>query len=555
MRGLYLLALVITLALILAACGGDTESTGGDGDTSSSESGDSSSEGSSEESDEPKQGGDLVLASTGSPTMFNPLYTSDTTSGVVEDMIYNGLTGTAPDGEKTPDLATEWEHNDDGTVLTFYLRDDVTWHDGEPFTAEDVEFTYSLPLSEDYTGPRATYFKSVEKVEAIDDYTVEITLKSPDATFLTKSTGYGVLPKHILGDVPIADIAKHEFNTKNPIGTGPFKFVEWKQGQHVLVEANEDYFEGRPNFDTITQKIVDDSNAMLAQFQAGDIDFIGVPSDNLSSAEALVERGQAEMETVLRTSYTYIGYNHRIPMFEDKKVRQALTHAIDRETFLESVMDGNGQVINHPGYPEGWAYNDDVPEFEYDPEKAKELLAEAGWTDTNDEGILVNEDGEEFEFTLKLQQGNTVRTKVAEYAQEEWGKLGIKVNLNVSEWSAFLQELDAPHDFDAFILGLSASLDPSVTSVYHSSEAENGLNRAGYSNKELDKLMEESDHIADQDERAEKIKEIQGIIAEDQPFTYMFLSTNNYIFKPELKGIQMHPTSSYYKINEWWFDE
>src|SRR5699024_9906350 len=139
MRGLYLLALVITLALILAECGGDTESTDDDGDTSSSESGDSSSEGSSEESDEPKQGGDLVLASTGSPTMFNPLYTSDTTSGVVEDMIYNGLTGTAPDGEMIPDLASEWEYNEDETVLTFTLRDDVTWHDGARVTTKRVE--------------------------------------------------------------------------------------------------------------------------------------------------------------------------------------------------------------------------------------------------------------------------------------------------------------------------------------------------------------------------------------------------------------------------------
>ncbi len=544
MRILYLLGIIIGFTLILAACGGNDKNDNGTENAGKSDG----------SSGEPKQGGDLVIASTGSPTMFNPLYTSDTTSGVVEDMIYNGLTNTAPDGEKIPDLAEDWEYNDDETVLTFYLRDDVTWHDGEPFTADDVVFTYSLPLSDDYTGPRASYFKSVESIEAIDDHTVEFTLKYADATFLTKSTGYGVLPEHILGDVPINDIAKHEFNTKNPIGTGPFKFVEWKQGQHVLVEANDDYFDGRPNFDTITQKIVDDSNAMLAQFQAGDIDFIGVSSDDISSAEALVQKGDAEMDSVLSTSYTYIGYNNRLPMFQDKRVRQALTYAINREEFVQSVMQGNAQVVNHPGYPEGWAYNDDVPAYEYDPEKAEELLAEAGWT-KNDDGTLVDENGDEFEITLKLQQGNTVRTKVAEYAQEEWGKLGIKVNLNVSEWSAFLKELDAPHDFDAFILGLSASLDPSVTTVYHSSEAENGLNRAGFSNEELDKLMEESDQTADPEERAEKIKEIQGIIAEEQPLTFFYMATNNYIYKPKVKGIELHPTGAYFNIDEWWFDE
>src|SRR5699024_7389456 len=194
-------------------------------------------------------------------------------------------------------------------------------------------------------------------------------------------------------------------------------------------------------------------------------------------------------------------------------------------------------------------------DYPYDPEKAEELLAEAGWSEKNDKGILIDEDGNEFELTIKLQQGNTDRTKVAEYAQEEWGKLGIKVRLTVSEWSAFSKELDASHDFDVFILGLSASLDPSVTSVYHSDEAENGLNRFGYQNPELDKLMEESDQIADQEERAEKIKEIQAIIAEEQPVTYMFMATNNYIYKPKLKGIELHPTGAYYNIDEWWFDE
>lgn len=546
-KAFYLFVLLITAGLVLAACNPDPDATGSKKNGEKEE-----KEG---ESGEPKEGGDLILASAGSPTMFNPLYTSDTTSGVIEDMIYSGLTSTAPDGEMLPDLATDWEYNDDETVLTFNLRDDVTWHDGEPFTAEDVAFAYSLPLHEDYTGPRATYFKSVEKIEALDDHTVEITLEYADSTFLTKSTGYGVLPEHILGDVPVNDISKHEFNTKEPIGTGPFKFVEWKQGQHVLVEANEDYFDGRPNFDTITQKIVDDSNAMLVQFQAGDIDFIGVSSDDLSSAQALVDRGEAEMDSILSTSYTYIGYNTRLPKLEDKKVRQALTYAIDREQFVESVMEGNAEVINHPGYPEGWAYNDDVPTYDYDPDKAAELLAEAGWEEKNDKGILIDKDGNEFEINMKLQQGNTVRTKVAEYAQEQWSDLGIKVKLNVSEWSAFLKELDPPHDFDAFILGLSASLDPSVTTVYHSSEAENGLNRAGFASDELDKLMDESDQTADQDERAEQIKEIQRIIAEEQPLTFMYMATNNYIYNPKVKGITLHPTGAYYNIDEWWFDE
>lgn len=548
LKSAVFLTITIIFTLFLVACGG-AEEVSEEGESRSG-----SDEKKTEETTEGgKQGGDLVISSTGSPTMFNPLYTSDTTSGIVEGFIYNGLTKTAPDGSKEPDLATEWDFNEDGTVLTFKLRDDVYFHDGEKFTADDVVFTYSLPLHEDYTGPRATYFESVEKIEAIDDYTVEIILKSPDVTFLTKSTGYGILPEHILGDVPVADIGRHEFNTKEPIGTGPFKFVEWKQGQHVLVEANEDYFDGRPNFDTITQKIVDDSNAQLVQFQAGDIDFIGVSSDNLTAAQALVDRGEAEMDSILANSYTYIGYNHRKPMFQDKRVRQALSYAIDKEAFIETVMHGNAIAAHHPGYPEGWAFNEDTMEFDYDPDKALELLAEAGWEEKNEDGILVNEDGEEFKFTLKLQQGNTVRTKLAEYAQEQWREIGISVDLNVSEWSAYLKELDE-RDFDAFILGLSASLDPSVTTVYHSSQ-EDALNRGGYNNPELDELMIESDHTTDEKERAEQIKEIQAIIAEDQPMTYIFFAHNNYIYRPGLKGMILHPNSTYYNVEEWYFED
>lgn len=494
----------------------------------------------------------LTIGATSEILTFNDLYTTQGADREIAGLVFSALTKTDVNGEAIPDLAESWENSDDGLVWTFYLREDVTWHDGKPFTADDVVFTYSIPLDQEYTGPRAYNFEAIESIEALDEYTVQITLKEVVAPFLLRATTYNILPEHILGDVPISELGEHEFNTRNPIGTGPFKFDEWVQGQYIRFVANEEYFGGRPDIDVVIRKEVPDSNAMLAQFKAGDIDFLSLTAEDLPEAEALVSEGQAELVTGLSSGYTHIEYNLRNPLFEDKRVRQALTHALNREEMVEVVLDGNGEVAHSPGLPLLWAFNEDVPKFEYDPERAKELLAEAGWVDTDEDGILVNEQGERFSFNILGNPTNEVRTQMIQIAQQQWREIGVEAVPQFMEGNALLEKIGPPNwDYDSALLGWSVSLDPSVTGFFHSDEIENGLNRGGYSNPELDELMKASEQTVDQEERKELIEEIQAIIAEEQPYTFLYYSNSSKLHVPNLKGVEHHPTSTFFKISEW----
>lgn len=498
----------------------------------------------------------LNIGATSDILTFNDLYTTQGADREVAGLVFSSLTTIDATGEATPDLAESWENSDDGLIWTFHLKENVTWHDGEPFTADDVVFTYSIPLAEDYTGPRAYNFEAIDTIEALDDYTVQITLKEVVASFLSRTTTFNILPEHILGNVPIAELGEHEFNTKKPIGTGPFKFDEWAQGQYIKLVANDDYFDGRPDIDVLYRKEVPDSNSMLAQFIAGDIDFLSLSSEDLPEAESLVNQGQATLVSGLSSGYTHIEYNLRNPLFEDKRVRQALTHALNREEMVEVILEGNGEVAHSPGLPLLWAFNEDVPKFEYNPEKAKELLAEAGWVNTDDDGILVNDKGERFSFDILGNPTNEIRKQMIQVAQQQWKEVGIEAVPQFMEGNALLEKIGSPNwDYDSALLGWSVSLDPSVTGFFHSDEIEKGLNRGGYSNPELDKLMKKSDQTVDQEERKKLIEEIHEIIAEDQPYTFLYYSNSSRLHVPNLKGVEHHPTSTFFQISKWTLEE
>lgn len=547
-----MITIFFIFSIMLAACSTGTDGKGtGNDDGEKVEEQSSEKESSNTDSGDPKQGGDLIIGNVSAPTLFNPMFSTDVPSRTIEGFIFDQLTSIDENLEPAPGLAEKWEHSEDGLSWTFHLREGVTWHDGEPFTAEDVVFSYSIPMHEDYTGPRASYFAKIDSLVADDDYTLTIKLKEPDAKFLFQTTVYRILPKHILGDVPIADMAEAEFNTKNPIGTGPFKFAEWAQGQYVKVVANDDYWDGRPYLDSVTYKIVPDANALLAQYQAGDIDFMRVSQSDMPTVEALIAKGQAQLHKVPDLQYNFIGYDLRNPLFEDKRVRQALTHALNREEILETLVFGDGEISNSPGLPFSWAYNKDVPVFEYNPEKARQLLDEAGWKPGND-GIL-EKDGLRFSFTIKSGQGRLVREQITQVAQQQWKEVGIEVTPMIIEWSAFTDQLNK-HDFDAYILGWSLSADPSITPYFHTREIENGFNRGAYSNPELDEIMDESDRTVDRDKRAELIKEAQAIVAEDQPYTFIYSQNGNLMYVPELHAT-VETISDYYNIHKWWMEK
>ncbi|HET7616289.1 MAG TPA: peptide-binding protein, partial [Bacillales bacterium] len=521
----FIMMLALVFALVLSAC---SSGNGGTQKASKGESGDQNqSQGSNEETAKPQNGGDIVLGSIGSPTIFNPYYSTDVPSSDVQYLMFNSLVTVDKSFNPQPSLAKSWEVSDDGLTYTFKLRKDVKWQDGKPFTADDVVFSFNIPRDKDYTGPRGSDFEQIKSIKAVDKYTVKVELKQPYAPFLTSTATYYILPKHILKDVPIKKMAKADFNTKHPIGTGPYKFVEWKDGQYVKLKANEDYFKGRPHIDTVTYKIVPDANSLLAQFQAGQVDYIDVQAPDIATAQTLVEQGKAKMKSQLELSYTYLGYNLRNPLFKDKKVRQALTMAIDREKIIKAVVNGQGKVANAPGSPVSWAFNSNVPKFPYDPEKAKQILADAGWKDTDGDGYL-DKNGKTFSFVLKTNQGNKTREQIATVVQQQLKQVGIKVTPKIIEWSAFIKQVTAPNwNFEAVILGWSLGTDPDPSDLWSCDEIKQGLNFVAYCNKDIEPLMKKNTKLLDRQKRKEVIGKIMAQIAEDQPYTFLYYPKDN----------------------------
>ncbi|QOY37410.1 peptide-binding protein [Anaerobacillus isosaccharinicus] len=546
---LTLLSMILMLSLFLVACGGNNTPT----ETETPAPGEQTDGESTEDatSGEPKQGGTIVLGSSGEPVLFNSLYHQDSASADVTDLVFAGLMQANENLEMQPLIAADFpEISEDGLEFTYTLREGVLFHDGTELTAEDVEFTYSIFKHEDYAGPRAGSFANMESVEATGKYEVKFTLSQADASFPTLAS-YGILPKHILGDIPVADLGEYqEFNIKNPIGAGPFKFVSWTQGQNLALEAFEDYFEGRPNLDKVTFRFASDSNALVLLMQTGDIDWMIAPPSEIPTIETF---NHAKISNTLALRYDYIGWNLQNPLFQDVKVRQALTHAIDRQEIVDTIMEGNATVAHAPVSPLSWAYNDNVPKFDYDLDKASQLLAEAGWEPGAD-GILTK-DGQRFSFTILSNDGNVVRRDIGIIVQQYLGQIGIEVKAEQMEWGAFLDKINPPnYDFDAVVLAWGLALDPDPRAIWHSSEIENGLNNISYSNPRVDEIADSNKQIMDQAERAAALAEVWEILAEEQPYTYMYYPQQFISLSNRVQGFTHHPRVNMYKVNEWWVD-
>ncbi|HEU5139130.1 MAG TPA: peptide-binding protein, partial [Bacillales bacterium] len=517
---------------------------------------DSGSDTNNEETTGPQDGGDLITAVNGQPTNFNAYYYSDTASGDIAGLMFNGLIKVNKEIAPEGDLAKDWEISDDGLTYTFHLRKGVKFHDGKPMTSADVKFSYNIPRSEDYTGPRASSFSVIKSIETPDDYTVKISLKNKYAPFLLETATYPILPKHLLKDVPIKDMEKAEFNTSNPVGTGPYKFVEWKKGQYVKVKANENYFAGRPHIDTITVKAVSDANSRMAQFQAGQINFMWGETTQAKTINALEDQGKAKVKRTLGLNYDYIGWNQKNPLFQSKTVRQALTHAINRKGILKAAVNGEGKIANTPGSPlQKWSYNPDVPVFAYNPEKAKKMLASEGWKDHNGDGTI-DKNGKEFKFTILSNKGNQRRKTIGEIVQQNLKKVGIDAQPKLMEWSAELEKINPPNwDYDAVILGWALGADPDPKQIFSATEIKKGLNFVWYKpDQKIEKLMQENSKVTDREKRGEMIKEIQAAIAEDQPYTFLYYKNNIMVYTPKLHAQQGIDTS-FYHVKDWWIEQ
>lgn len=401
--------------------------------------------------------------------------------------------------------------------VVFRLRDGVRWHDGAPFTSRDVAFTYDAIMNDRVASPRKPDYELVLSLETPDPRTVRVVYRRPFSPAL-ESWMMSVLPAHLLADAA-PDQWPVKFN-RAPVGTGPFKFAEWKTNQFVRVVRNDDYFRGRPHLDGIVFRTMADPLTLRLAFETRQIDFWSADPWAVGSFK---KDGRFSVFSAPSNSYNYVGWNLRRPMFQDLRVRQALAHAVNVGQMIRYVIYGYGTQSTGIFTPEMWFFNPGVQPLDYDPAKARQLLAEAGWKPGPD-GILVNGNGERFAFTLITNNGNVIRSDIATLVQADLKAVGIEVNVEMYEWAVFIKNFVNKNDFDAVVLGWALGQGFDQFQIWHSSQAEPGrLNMVGYKSAAADRLLDAIREEFDREKIIAMCGDLQQLIYDDQPYLFLFV--------------------------------
>jgi peptide/nickel transport system substrate-binding protein len=425
----------------------------------------------------------------------------------------------------------------------------VLWHDGQKFTAKDVMFTYKLIIDPKTPTAYAEKYKLVKKARIIDEYTFEVEYDKPLAPALISWGALQMLPEHILKD---QDITKTPF-ARAPVGTGPFSFVSWQTGQKVTLKANEKYFDGMPYLTGINYRIIPDQNTEFLELKAGSIDMMGLtPLQYLRQTETPEFNKLFAKYKFLSDGYTYLGFNLKKKPFDDSAVRQAISYAIDRDEIIKGVLNGLGDPTTGPYKPGTKWYDTNVTKYPYSPAKARELLMLSGYLDRNGDGI-VEKDGHQLIITILTNQGNPLREKTAQIIQQRLKAVGIGVKIRIIEWTVFLKEYVDKGNFDAVILGWNILQDPDLYNVWHSSQAvKGGLNFVNYKDPEVDKLLEDGRQTYDETKRKKCYDRFQEILADQQPYIFLYVPYSLPAVSSRIKGIVPAPAGITYNIEKWY---
>ncbi len=498
--------------------------------------------------DEPVGEDDIVIAIWSAPEgLFNPnLYESAYDAYSAVDPCFNGMMTHDPDAdyELVPELAESMEVSDDEMTFTYTLRDDIYFHDGEPVTTEDVKWTFEWMMDDDYTGVRAANWVAIEEIEIEDERTIHFHLSEVDAPALIRISTWSISPKHVFEDTPIAELEEHPNVTQEPIGAGPFKLVEYVEGQYTILEAFDDYVHGRPEIDQITVKVAS-SDAQMAELTTGTTDLAWVQPER-AEFDTYVDEG-LEVHRFPANAYQYMGFNLDHPYLQDVEVRHAITQALDRWAMVDALFDGMGSVqVSHMSMV-SWAYDEDLDPLPYDPEAANDLLEEAGW-EMGDDGYRYNDAGERLEFTLNYPSGNVPRERNAEIIQDMLSDVGIAVELEMLEFASLVPKVFDERDFDLYLMGWSLAIEPDPSGIWLSDDHWNAV---GFDHPDNDELIMSARRTTDFDERAEIYTEWQQLLIEQAPYVWLYAEDEAFVHTPDLKNFQGDAFSMWWNAHEW----
>jgi peptide/nickel transport system substrate-binding protein len=456
--------------------------------------------------------------------------------------------------QPVPGFAHSWEVNADTTQLTFHLRDDVFWHDGVKTTAYDLAFAYDRARDPETAFPNTAYWTHYGEGEVVDSFTFRVAMR-PHAQFMDPWRTFPAVPEHILGDVPSAELKRHPFSTRETVGNGPFRFAGRVDGQSLTFEANPDFpaeLGGRPYLDRIVFRVIPDPTTLLTELQTGQIDFYMVPTPE--QAQRIEADPNLRLVAYPDRSFVLIGWNQRRPPFDDVRVRRALTMAIDREGVVNAVRYGHGELANATVPQFFWQFDPEAgADLTHDVQGALALFAEAGWNRGAD-GVLRNAEGRPFHFTLSTNQGNQVRADIAQIVQEQLRGVGIDMEVQVLEWGTLLDRINNPRtrDFDAVLIGWRTEFRIDDADLFHCDKRDEPFQWVGHCDRRLDALLDTLPVIVDQTRALPLWQEYQRLIADQQPYTFVYFEERLHGVNRRLRNMNADPRGDWVGAAKWW---
>lgn len=543
------------------------------------------------------ESGTLTIAMGAEPRSLMPNTTRGTWAGAIGGQLFDAMVAGDNEivGMNKPGVAKSWEIDREDLIITFHLREGVEFHDGHELTSEDVLFSFKCWMHPDYPGVRFSNFQNIvgardfrdgktewpiDGIWAPDDYTVKIQLTQVQATFLSYAAGSGIMPKHVYepyfeengyGELQGATLALDKL-----VGSGPFKFEQWKPGQYIEISANEDYWGAEvteeeswippvPQMKEVFFVIIPDTQAQFQALQAGDIDATGLTTDQYWQAD--------KMDSIKAWRYPYLVYDYlsfnldpeKIDLFQNQNVRKAISWAIDREELIDKVMEGLGTVCSGPSHELRWDWDLDIKEAHpgFDVNKTIQLMEEAGWTIEKDEdgniasGAVWKKDGKKMEFEIATNYPNPRRQDFAQIIQGQLYEAGFHTTLRILDTNAFYYDyLMGNFEFETAIAGWRMGSDPDPTSIFHSDSYPKQFNWMKYSNPNVDELIEEGLQYFDQEKRKPIYQHLNKLLVQDHPYVWLAYQDGTFGSNPRLKGFKpVHPQGWWINLAWWYWGE
>ncbi|MBN2769025.1 MAG: peptide-binding protein, partial [Campylobacterales bacterium] len=438
--------------------------------------------------------------------------------------LFNGLVKFDKEGKIVGDLAQNF-HFENDTTLIFELQEGLRWHDGVAVTSKDIVFTYNLLNSDKITTPYKDDFKNIRSVEALSQTKIKVIYKKPYFKALVIWM-MGILPEHLWSKE--GDPMTSRLN-KEPVGTGPYIMKKaFGPNEQIVLEVNSYYKPHPPRIEKVVFHPIKDPMMEFISLKAHKLDLGSL--DALQLERQTDEDFQKNYQIIEEPSYSYsyLGFNLRNEKFKDKRIREAISSAINKKELIDLLFFSHGKICNGPFMPDSDVYPKDVKEHIYNPQKAKEILATLGFDEMHP-----------FEFELATNTDNDIRIYAAQILQHQLSKVGIKMRIRSMEWQAFLNTVVMPRDFEAVLLGWNLSLIPDAKSIWHSSsDKPGGFNLVGYKNSKIDKLIDEAEGMVDEERFAKNYKEIFSLIAEDKPYIFLYIPNSITAISKDIKGVE-----------------